>query len=125
MAEEPRGLQDVFAGGVAHGCRGNSEVVALYVLFMLREEPMQPSSVVDRLVGARGRREHHLIVGRLELFLVRSDGIVRQLAYQNLSRLGLLGFEMDDAKALGVGLNLLDIAEGRTNDILDATCSFP
>ena len=52
-------------GGVAHGCRGNSEVVALYVLFMLREEPMQPSSVVDRLVGTRGRREHDLIVGRL------------------------------------------------------------
>ena len=58
---------------------------------MLLKETMQPSSVVDRLVGARGRREHHLIVGRLELFLVRSDGIVRQLAYQNLSRLGLLG----------------------------------
>ena len=99
--------------------------MALHVLPMLLKEAMQPSSLVDRFISTSGRREHHLIIGRLELFLVSNDCIVRQLANENLSRFGLLGLEMDDAEALGVGLNLLDIAEGRANDILDATCSFP
>ena len=99
--------------------------MALHVLPMLLKEAMQPSSLVYSFISTSGRREHHFIVGRLELFLVSNDCIVRQLANENLSRFGLLGLEMDDAKALGVGLNLLDIAEGRANDILDATCSFP
>ena len=32
---------------------------------------------------------------------------------------------MEHPKALGVRLNLLNIVEGRTNDILDTTCSLP
>ena len=98
--------------------------MALYVLPMLLEEAMEPSSVVDRFVSTSGRREHHLIVWRIELFLVRNDCFEGLLADQNLSRARLLGFEMDDSKALRVGLAFLEVDEGRANDILDATCSF-
>ena len=91
---------------------------------MLLEEAMQPSSVVDSFVSTCGRRENHLVVGRLELFLVGNDCFVGLLTDENLSSTGLLGLEEDDTKALGVGLTLLEVAEGRTNDILDATCSI-
>ena len=99
--------------------------MALYVLPMLLEEAMQPSSLVERRISATARLKHDLVVGRLELFLVGNDCFVGLLTDENLSSTGLLGLEEDDTKALGVGLTLLEVAEGRANDILDATCSFP
>ena len=91
---------------------------------MLLEEATQPSSLVERRISATARLKHDLVVGRLELFLVGNDCFVGLLTDENLSSTGLLGLEEDDTKALGVGLTLLEVAEGRTNDILDATCSI-
>ena len=93
--------------------------MTLDVLVELEEEPLQPVHPLHSRVLAHAWREHSGVVLGTDVLLVCNHCIEDFGVQEHFPRRGLLGFELHNSEAVGVGPNALEVVESGPNDVLD------